>query len=315
MAGGLGLFWGLACLIYAWLKPDNPRGGAGVRGALSACEWLRGHVLTGFPWDLPGETWRAGSAPSQVAALVGAYGLTWITLAIAAPGPVRRLRASDREPGARGWPPWPWPASTVSDTAQARDARPRSARAHAIRIVQADVSRRTILDDGTFSGIVDRYCASPHSRPLASPDIVIWPEGPYRMPGTTSWRRSLGSRGHRRRAQARASPAARGLPLSDLPKRRPVTFNSLAVLSRRATAGDEDLLRQVSAGALRRVSCRWTSLMGALGHQEVGACGRRLHAGTSSPGADPGSRRSRPPAADLLRGLFPGFTREGEATV
>src|SRR5690606_37513474 len=42
---------------------------------------------TGFPWNLPGEAWRAGTAPSQAAALVGAYGLSWITVAIfAAPG-------------------------------------------------------------------------------------------------------------------------------------------------------------------------------------------------------------------------------------
>ena len=53
-------------------------------GALSGFEWLRGHVLTGFPWDLPGETWRAGSPVSQTAALVGAYGLTFVTLAGAA---------------------------------------------------------------------------------------------------------------------------------------------------------------------------------------------------------------------------------------
>ncbi len=41
-------------------------------------------MFTGFPWDLPGETWEAGSAPSQAASVVGAYGLTWVTIAIAA---------------------------------------------------------------------------------------------------------------------------------------------------------------------------------------------------------------------------------------
>jgi apolipoprotein N-acyltransferase len=51
---------------------------------LAGFEWLRGHILTGFPWDLPGETWAAGSPLSQTAAFVGAYGLTWITLAGAA---------------------------------------------------------------------------------------------------------------------------------------------------------------------------------------------------------------------------------------
>ena len=80
----LALFWGAAAGVYRALAGSQPQRVFLFAAALALAEWLRGHVLTGFPWDLPGETWRAGSAPSQFAAMVGAYGLTWITLAISA---------------------------------------------------------------------------------------------------------------------------------------------------------------------------------------------------------------------------------------
>ena len=84
MAGGLALFWGLAGLAYRWIAPRGAARLIVFAGCLALTEWLRGHVLTGFPWDLPGETWRAGSMPSQAASLVGAYGLTWFTVALSA---------------------------------------------------------------------------------------------------------------------------------------------------------------------------------------------------------------------------------------
>src|SRR5258708_7606909 len=75
MAGGLALFWACAAVIFRALKVRGPAAVLVFAGAFAGFESLRGHVLTGFPWDLVGETWRAGSAPSQTASLVGAYGL------------------------------------------------------------------------------------------------------------------------------------------------------------------------------------------------------------------------------------------------
>ena len=63
--GGLGLVFGLA---LAW----------------TAAEWLRGFLLTGFPWNLVGYTWTAFDGMTQLAALAGIHGLSFLTVVLAA---------------------------------------------------------------------------------------------------------------------------------------------------------------------------------------------------------------------------------------
>jgi apolipoprotein N-acyltransferase len=47
-------------------------------------EWLRGWVLTGFPWNLLGTCWAFSDAMNQFAALVGIWGLSLVTVVVAA---------------------------------------------------------------------------------------------------------------------------------------------------------------------------------------------------------------------------------------
>jgi apolipoprotein N-acyltransferase len=181
LAAGLGLFWGAAGALYRWLRPrDSLLKVLVFAGALSLLEWLRGHVLTGFPWNLPGETWKAGSAPSQAASLVGAYGLSWLTVAamaaLAAPFAFRRRTST--------WSVFAGGIAVIGALyvfGLVRLAHPAPVQPNApwVRVVQADVRQEAKYDADKFQSILDRYLRLTASPPAHghAPAIVVWPEG------------------------------------------------------------------------------------------------------------------------------------------
>lgn len=80
LPGGLALFIALAAAVsaYGW-RPGWQRVFL-FAACYAAAEWLRGNILTGFPWDVPGYGWAASLAVLQSVSIVGIYGLSLLTI-------------------------------------------------------------------------------------------------------------------------------------------------------------------------------------------------------------------------------------------
>ncbi|MDQ0465206.1 apolipoprotein N-acyltransferase [Caulobacter ginsengisoli] len=308
MAGGLALFWGAAMAVY---RAINPKGLARLlvfAGVLALFEWLRGHVLTGLPWNLVGETWRAGSAMSQTASLVGAYGLTWLTLAIAAapalliaPADKRRARIAVGAAALALAGLWIFGALALA-------AKAPPATGPLVRIVQANVPQLAKYDAQSFAGIVDRYIRGTVAPAKTTPDVVIWSEGAipaaideYLAPGT--WTRDA--------IQAALKPG-QVLIVGAYRIDGPRYYNSLAVVRRDADGltpiGLYDKYRLVPFGEFMPLD----SVMGRIGFKKLVHVGDGFSIG-------PRPRPLTPPGLPAFQplicyeSLYPGFTREGAA--
>jgi apolipoprotein N-acyltransferase len=82
MPAGLALFTALAAAAARLFWPPGLARILVLAVALSATEWLRGHVLTGFPWNVLGYALTWPLPMMQSAALVGIYGLTLLAVLI-----------------------------------------------------------------------------------------------------------------------------------------------------------------------------------------------------------------------------------------
>jgi apolipoprotein N-acyltransferase len=190
-AGGIGLFWGGAGLVYRLIAPRGAWRVLVFAAVLSVFEWLRGHILTGFPWDLPGETWKAGSALSQGASVIGAYGMTFVNVAVGASVAVLAAKDSRRAQivtvalaalALAGL--WSFGALRLSH-AHEPDTAVR------LRIVQPGLGEEASWTQAKVDARFERFMqltALPSALPA---DVVIWPEGAipesfndYLAPGT-----------------------------------------------------------------------------------------------------------------------------------
>ena len=101
LPAGLAVFPALGFALARLLWPLGAGRILMLAVALASSEWLRGHVLTGFPWNVYGMMLAGQPQIAQFASVVGLYGLTLVAVGVAAApamlggheGGLRRWRA------------------------------------------------------------------------------------------------------------------------------------------------------------------------------------------------------------------------------
>ena len=84
LSAGFALYSAAALLLLQLSRAKGVGRVFAFAAAWTAFDWLRGHLLSGFPWNLIGYTWTFADAPIQLASVVGIYGLSLLTVVIAA---------------------------------------------------------------------------------------------------------------------------------------------------------------------------------------------------------------------------------------
>ncbi len=166
LSGGLALFWTAA----GWAARRLGGGLLGLALWLALAEMLRGTVLTGFPWAMPGYVW-VSTEMRHWAALFGPYGLTALTFVMPA------LVAS-----AYCWRRWQaaFAAALLAAAFAAPAFVPRAPVAEpapdapVVRLVQPNAPQREKWDPDRAQFYFDRHIAL--SSGPGAPDLVIWSE-------------------------------------------------------------------------------------------------------------------------------------------
>lgn len=102
LPAGLALFTGFGFALARLLWTRGPLRLVALAVGLTVAEWLRGHVLTGFPWNTFGHALSGSLTLAQSASLIGMWGLTFAAVGIFASTAVL---ADDRADGRRPWMP------------------------------------------------------------------------------------------------------------------------------------------------------------------------------------------------------------------
>jgi apolipoprotein N-acyltransferase len=99
LPAGLAIFTASGVAVARLLWTPGATRILALGAALTAAEWLRGHALTGFPWNAFGYALTSPLILAQSASLIGIWGLTFVAVVVfASPAAMADDRAENRLP-------------------------------------------------------------------------------------------------------------------------------------------------------------------------------------------------------------------------
>ncbi|MEP1207270.1 MAG: apolipoprotein N-acyltransferase [Rhizobiaceae bacterium] len=183
LPAGLALFWGLAMAVARLVWSDSWTRIVALAASLTLFEWLRGTVLTGLPWNVPGYAAMPTPVFMQTASLIGLYGVTFLTLFVAAAPAIIGTRQN--RPGVLM-------AAAVIAVAHVSFGLVRLAGAESaqiddvkLRIVQPALDQNEKWDSAKEAEIMGRYFGlsnankGPEFASVGAFTHVIWPESAF----------------------------------------------------------------------------------------------------------------------------------------
>jgi apolipoprotein N-acyltransferase len=182
----LGVFYGFGFALARLVWSPGAGRVLALAFGLAACEWLRGHLFTGFPWNTLGMALGQNLWLMQSAAGIGLYGLTLLAVLIAtAPATL----ATGASPSARLVP------TVLAGIVLGSMALLGAARLPAgpdatvagirLRLVQPNLNQDAKFRPENREDILDRYielsdrAAAPDRSGLSDVTHVIWPESAF----------------------------------------------------------------------------------------------------------------------------------------
>jgi apolipoprotein N-acyltransferase len=153
---------------------------------LTVSEWLRGHVLSGFPWNAFGYALSEPLALAQTASLIGLWGMTFLSVAIFA-SPAVLIDGSSR-----GRKPWIAPVAALAllvamgvyGTVRL-SLQPTALTKVRLRIMQPNLQQDVKFNYAAKAEVMQKYLAlsdrasGPQSTGVRDAQILIWPESAF----------------------------------------------------------------------------------------------------------------------------------------